>query len=67
MISAHVLFWEAIILLRQYEFCTEEDFKRINILIEFFQSRAQYAPATFRHKAIFIEGHRESLTRLICS
>jgi len=57
MILAHSLFWEAIVLLRQYVSWTQEDSERIQFLIGFFQSRAEYAPSTFRHKAIFLEGN----------
>ena len=67
MILAHALFWEAIVLLRQYDSWREEDSERIKFLIDFFQSRAEYAPTTFRHKAIFLEGDSKSLSSLICS
>ena len=56
MILAHALFWEAMVLLRQYDSWTQEESERIRFLIAFFQSRAEYARTTFRHKAIFLEG-----------
>ena len=67
MIWAHALFWEAIVLLRQYDFWMEEDSEKIKFLIDFFQSRAEYAPATFRHKAIFLEGESKLWSSLIYS
>lgn len=60
MVSAHALYWEGIILARVHESWTQEDSERYQFLVAFFKSRAEYAPSTFRHKAIFLEGTRES-------
>lgn len=56
MTSAHALYWEAIILARIKESWTHEDFQRYQFIVDFFKSRAEHAPSTFRHKAIFLEG-----------
>jgi hypothetical protein len=66
LITAHALYWEAIIRVRQYESWTDGDLKRFRWLLQFFHSRAKYAPSTFEHKVLFLEGS-DSLATLTLS
>jgi hypothetical protein len=56
LITAHALYWEAIILVRQYENWTQADSERFQYLLDFFRNRGQYSPTTFHHKSLFLEG-----------
>jgi len=56
MTCAHALYWEGIILARMQENWNQDDSARYLFIVDFFKSRAEYAPSTFRHKAIFLEG-----------
>ena len=60
MTSAHALYWEAIVLARLKESWTAEDSERYQFIVNFFKSRAEYAPSTFLHKAIFLEGTQDT-------
>lgn len=54
--TAYSLFWEAIILLRVYESWTRKDEERYHFIVSFLDSRARYAPTTFEHKVLFLQG-----------
>lgn len=56
MACAHALYWEGIVLARMQENWNPDDSQRYQFIVEFFKSRAEYAPSTFRHKAIFLQG-----------
>jgi hypothetical protein len=58
--SAHALYWEGIVLARIHESWTEGDFERFRHIIKFFETRARFAPSTFRHKALFLQGKATS-------
>lgn len=53
---AYALYWEAIIRLRQYESWKDSDSERFEYLLSFLRPRVQYAPSTFQHKVLFLEG-----------
>jgi hypothetical protein len=67
MTSAHALYWEGIVLARVQESWNQDDVKRYQFIVDFFKSRAEYAPSTFRHKAIFLEGRSAMRGLLIFS
>lgn len=56
LITAHALYWEAMIRVRQYENWAQADTERFQYLLDFFRDRAQYSPSTFHHKFLFLEG-----------
>jgi hypothetical protein len=64
MVSAHALYWEGIMLARVHESWNQEDSERYQFIVTFFKSRAEYAPSTFLHKAIFLEGSNDSIRLL---
>ena len=64
MVSAHALYWEGIILARVHESWTQEDSERYQFIVAFFKARADYAPSTFHHKAIFLEGNNGTIRLL---
>ena len=67
MTSAHALYWEGIVLARVQESWNQDDVKRYQFILDFFKSRAEYAPSTFRHKAIFLEGRSATRSLLTFS
>lgn len=56
LVTAYALYWEAIIRLRQYESWKDSDSERFEYILSFLRPRVQYAPSTFQHKVLFLEG-----------
>lgn len=60
LISAHALYWEGIVLARKHESWNLQDSERFGFILKVLKSRAKYAPSTFRHKFLFLEGGKSA-------
>jgi hypothetical protein len=53
---AYALYWEAITTLRRHHGWTEDDFQRIQLILDFIETRARFSETTFSHKLLFLKG-----------